>query len=53
LDKLKVPYKKAGSTSLIATLKGSKKGKIVALRGDIDALSSSSKAVTELFAVRV
>ncbi|WP_238881975.1 amidohydrolase [Clostridium sp. YIM B02551] len=38
LDKLGIPYKKAGNTSLIATLKGGKSGKTVALRGDIDAL---------------
>ncbi|MFL0246848.1 M20 metallopeptidase family protein [Candidatus Clostridium stratigraminis] len=38
LDKLGIPYKKAGDTSLIATLKGGKSGKTVALRADIDAL---------------
>lgn len=38
LDKLGLEYKKAGNTSLIATLKGGKQGKIVALRADIDAL---------------
>ncbi|MFL0269730.1 amidohydrolase [Candidatus Clostridium radicumherbarum] len=38
LDKLGIPYKKAGDTSLIATLKGGKNGKTLALRGDIDAL---------------
>lgn len=38
LDVLKIPYKKAGNASLIATLKGGKPGKTVALRGDIDAL---------------
>lgn len=38
LDKLGIPYKKAGNTSLIATLKGAKPGKTVALRGDTDAL---------------
>lgn len=38
LEKLGIPYKKAGNTSLIASLKGGKSGKIVALRGDIDAL---------------
>lgn len=38
LDKLGIPYKKAGNTSLIATLKGGKSGKTIALRGDIDAL---------------
>lgn len=38
LDKLGIPYKKAGNTSLIATLKGSKSGKTIALRADFDAL---------------
>lgn len=38
LDILGIPYKKAGNTSLIATLKGGKSGKTIALRGDIDAL---------------
>lgn len=38
LDNLGIPYRKAGNTSLIATLKGGKDGKTVALRADIDAL---------------
>ncbi len=38
LEELNVQYKKVGNASLIATLKGSKEGKIVALRADIDAL---------------
>lgn len=38
LDNLGIPYKKAGNTSLIATLKGRKDGKTVALRADIDAV---------------
>ncbi len=38
LDILQIPYKKVGNTSLVATLKGGKDGKTVALRGDIDAL---------------
>lgn len=38
LDILGIPYKKVGNTSLIATLKGNKDGKTIALRGDIDAL---------------
>lgn len=38
LDKLGMPYKKIGNTSLIAILKGRKSGKTIALRGDIDAL---------------
>lgn len=47
LDKLKIPYKKAGNTSLIATLKGRKKGKVVALRGDIDALPIDEESGVE------
>lgn len=38
LEKLGIPYEKAGNTSVIAVLKGAKGGKTVALRGDIDAL---------------
>lgn len=38
LDNLGIPYTKAGNTSLIATLKGGKDGKTIALRADIDAL---------------
>jgi amidohydrolase len=38
LDKLGIQYEKAGNTSLIATLKGGKSGKTVALRADFDAL---------------
>lgn len=38
LDKIGMPYKKAGNASLIATLKCEKSGTIIALRGDIDAL---------------
>lgn len=38
LDKMGIPYKKAGNTSIIASLKGGKSGKTIALRGDIDAL---------------
>lgn len=38
LDKLGIPYKKAGNTSLIAELKGEKSGKTIALRGDVDAI---------------
>ena len=38
LEKMGIPYRKAGSTSIIATLTGGRKGKTVALRGDIDAL---------------
>lgn len=37
LDKLGIPYKKAGNSSLIATLNEGK-GKVVALRADTDAL---------------
>ena len=38
LEKLGVEYRKAGRTSIIAWIKGDKPGKIVMLRGDIDAL---------------
>lgn len=38
LDNLAISYKKVGNTSLIATLKGIKDGKTIALRADIDAL---------------
>lgn len=38
LDKLSIPYKKVGTTSLVADIKGGKPGKTVALRADIDAL---------------
>ena len=38
LEKFGISYKKAGNASLIATLKGGKGGKTIALRGDIDAL---------------
>ncbi|WML33014.1 amidohydrolase [Clostridium sp. OS1-26] len=47
LDKLGIPYKKAGSTSLIATLKGAKAGKTVALRADIDALPIKEESDVE------
>lgn len=47
LDKLGIPYKKAGDTSLIATLKGRKSGKTVALRGDIDALPIKEESGVE------
>lgn len=38
LDLLKIPYRKAGNTSIIATINGNRDGKTIALRGDIDAL---------------
>ena len=44
LDQLGIPYKKAGNTSLIATLKGSGRGKTIALRADIDALPITEEA---------
>lgn len=47
LDKLEIPYRKVGNTSLIATLKGDKKGKTIALRGDIDALPIKEEAYIE------
>lgn len=37
LDKLGIPYRKVGNTSLVATLNEGK-GKVIALRGDTDAL---------------
>jgi amidohydrolase len=47
LDKLGIPYKKAGNASLIATLKGGKNGKTIALRGDIDALPVKEESNVE------
>lgn len=47
LDVLGIPYKKAGNTSLIASLKGKKSGKVVALRGDIDALPIKEESGVE------
>ena len=47
LDELKIPYKQVGNTSLIATLKGGKSGKTVALRGDIDALPIKEESGVE------
>jgi amidohydrolase len=38
LDELGIPYEKVGTTSLVGHIKGSKSGKTVALRADIDAL---------------
>ena len=38
LDELGIPYEKVGTTSLVGHIKGSKPGKTVALRADIDAL---------------
>lgn len=47
LDNLGIPYKKAGNTSLIATLKGGKSGKTIALRADFDALPVKEEADVE------
>lgn len=47
LDKMGIPYRKAGNASLIAALKGDKGGKTVALRGDIDALPIKEEAEIE------
>lgn len=47
LDKIGIPYRKAGATSLIATLKGGKPGKTVALRADIDALPVKEETPVE------
>lgn len=41
------PYRKAGNTSLIATLKGERSGKTIALRADIDALPIKEEADVE------
>ncbi|HAH63511.1 MAG TPA: amidohydrolase [Treponema sp.] len=38
LDRLGISFEKIPATSIIATIKGSKTGKTIALRGDIDAL---------------
>lgn len=47
LDKLGIQYKKAGNTSLIATLKGGRNGKTIALRADIDALPINEETDVE------
>lgn len=47
LDKLGIPYRKVGTTSLVATLKGGTPGKTVALRGDIDALPVKEESGVE------
>ncbi|MDD4565221.1 MAG: amidohydrolase [Eubacteriales bacterium] len=47
LDKLRISYKKAGNTSVIATLKGRKTGKTVALRADMDALPVNEESDVE------
>lgn len=47
LDKMGVPYQKVGNASLIATLKGAKSGKTIALRGDIDALPINEETDVE------
>lgn len=52
LDRLGIPYKKAGNTSLIASIKGNKPGKTVALRADIDALPIKEESGVE-FASKV
>lgn len=44
LEKLSIPYKKAGNASIIATLKGKEPGRTIALRGDIDALPIHEEA---------
>ena len=38
LDEWKIPYSEAGKTSIVATIKGGKPGKVLAMRGDFDAL---------------
>ncbi|SIQ68195.1 amidohydrolase [Halanaerobium kushneri] len=44
LEKMEIEYRKVGNTSLIATLKGKKSGKTIALRGDMDALPIKEEA---------
>lgn len=44
LEKLKIPYRHVGQTSLIASLKGEQAGKTVALRADFDALPITEEA---------
>ncbi|HHZ04484.1 M20 metallopeptidase family protein, partial [Acetomicrobium hydrogeniformans] len=43
LDKMGIPNINAGETGVIATIKGEKPGKTVALRADMDALEVSEK----------
>ena len=38
LDEWGIPYEEAGQTSIVATIKGKKNGKVLAMRGDFDAL---------------
>jgi amidohydrolase len=38
LDELHIPYETTGVSCIVATIKGTKEGRTVALRGDIDAL---------------
>lgn len=38
LDEWNIPYLEAGKTSIVATIKGGKPGKVLAMRGDFDAL---------------
>ena len=47
LDKLGISYKKVGNTSVIATLKGRRSGKTVALRADMDALPVNEESDVE------
>lgn len=44
LDELDIPYRKVGTTSLVAEITGGKSGKTVALRADIDALPIKEKS---------
>ena len=47
LDKLGIACRKAGDASLIATLKGARRGRTIALRGDIDALPIKEESDVE------
>lgn len=44
LDELDIPYRKVGTTSLVAEITGGQSGKTVALRADIDALPIKEKS---------
>lgn len=43
LDEWGIPYETAGNTSIVATVKGRREGKTIAVRGDFDALPITEK----------
>lgn len=45
LNELDIPYRKVGTTSLVAEITGGQSGKTVALRADIDALPIKEKLI--------